>query len=219
MTHEYNTRTKKEAVVSNEALAKVEENIISTINCLKEEIINLKDIVIKRLQEENKKLREKCSKLENDVISNESSVNALEQYGRRNNIAVSGIPVHVSYRDLEETVISVLSDIEVNVSPNDVEACHRIGKPDSNKSKKAIACFLNRKHCKKALLNRRKLQNLVKEKHSFSQNTKAFINENLTVMNEKIAFNCRKLKRSGLVHACFTIDGIFRIKKSENSKP
>ena len=83
MTHEYNTRTKKEAVVSNEALAKVEENIISTINCLKEEIINLKDVVIKRLQEENKKLREKCSKLENDVISNESSVDALEQYGRR----------------------------------------------------------------------------------------------------------------------------------------
>ena len=79
--------------------------------------------------------------------------------------------------------------------------------------------FLNRKHCKKALLNRRKLQNLDKEKHSFSQNTKVFINENLTVMNENIAFNGRKLKRSGLVHACFTIDGIVRIKKSENSKP
>ena len=133
MTHEYNTQT-KEAVVSNEALAKVEENIISTINCLKEEILNLKDIVIKRLQEENKKVWEKCSKLENDVISNESSVNALEQYGRRNSIVVSGIPAHVSERDLEETVISVLSHIEVNVSPNNVEACDRIGKPDSSKS-------------------------------------------------------------------------------------
>ena len=133
MTHEYNTQTKKEAVVSNEAPAKVEENIISTINCLKEEIINLKDIVIKRLQEKNKKLREKCSKLENDIVSNESLVNALEQYGRRNNIVVSGISGHVSKRDLEETVISVLSDIEVNVSANDVEACHRIGKPDRNK--------------------------------------------------------------------------------------
>ena len=118
MTQEYNTRTKKETIVSNEALAKVEQNIISAINCLKEEIINLKDIVIKRLQEENKKLREKCSKLENDVISNESSVNTLEQYGKRNNIVASGIPAHVSESDLEETVISVLSDTEVNVSPN-----------------------------------------------------------------------------------------------------
>ena len=38
-------------------------------------------------------------------------------------------------------------------------------------------------------------------------------------MNENIAFNGRKLKWSGLGHACFTIDGIVRIKKSENSKP
>ena len=158
-------------IKTNEALAKVKENIISTISCLKEEIIKLKDIVMKRLQEENKKLQEKCSKLENDVISNESSVNALEQYDRRNNIVVSGIAAHVSERDLEETVISVLSDIEINVFPNDVEACHRIGKPDSNKSKKTIVHFLNRKHCKKALLNRSKLQNLDKEKHGFSQNT------------------------------------------------
>ena len=80
-------------------------------------------------------------------------------------------------------------------------------------------CFLNRKHFKKALLNRRKLQSLDKEKHSFSQNTKVFINENMTVVNENIAFNSRKLKWSGLAHACFTIDGIVRIKNSETSKP
>ena len=81
MTHEYNTRTKKDAVVSNEALDKVEENFISTINCLKKEIIELKDIAIKSLQKENK-LRQKCSKLENNIVSNEPSVNALERYGR-----------------------------------------------------------------------------------------------------------------------------------------
>ena len=51
------------------------------------------------LQEEKKKLQEKW---------------------RRNNIVVSGIPGHVSERDLEETAISMLSDIEVNVSTNDV---------------------------------------------------------------------------------------------------
>ena len=37
-------------------------------------------------------------------------------------------------------------------------------------------------------------------------------------MNENIALNGKKLKRSGLVHACFKIDGIVRIKKLENSK-
>ena len=38
-------------------------------------------------------------------------------------------------------------------------------------------------------------------------------------MNENVALNGRKLKWSGLGHACFTIDGIVRIKKLENSKP
>ena len=112
MTHEYKKRT-KEAVISNRASAKEEENIISTINCFKAEIINLKGILIKRLQEENKKLRKKCSKLKNYVVSNETSVYVLEQYVSRKNIIVSGIPGHVSERDLEETVISVLSEIEI----------------------------------------------------------------------------------------------------------
>ena len=38
-------------------------------------------------------------------------------------------------------------------------------------------------------------------------------------MNKTIAFNVRKLKWSGIVNACFTIDGIVGIKQSENSKP
>ena len=37
-------------------------------------------------------------------------------------------------------------------------------------------------------------------------------------MNENIVFNGRKLKQSRLVHVCFKINGIIRIKKSENSK-
>ena len=74
MTHEYNTQTKNEVVLSNKTLAQVEENIISTLNCLKEEIVNLKDIVMKGLQEENKKLRENAVQLENDGVFNEFSV-------------------------------------------------------------------------------------------------------------------------------------------------
>ena len=38
-------------------------------------------------------------------------------------------------------------------------------------------------------------------------------------MNEDIAFNGKKLEQRGLFQACFTIDDIVRIKKSENSRP
>ena len=38
----------------------LEANIINNINSLKDEIISLQDAVIKRLQEENERLRDKC---------------------------------------------------------------------------------------------------------------------------------------------------------------
>ena len=70
MFHDYNTRTKKKSVVSNDCLQTLEANIINNINRLKDEIISLKDTVIKRLQEENERLRDKCQQLENRVLSN-----------------------------------------------------------------------------------------------------------------------------------------------------
>ena len=63
MSHDYNTRTKKESVVSSECLQTLEGNIINNINSLKDEIISLKDTVIKRLQEENERLRVKYQQL------------------------------------------------------------------------------------------------------------------------------------------------------------
>ena len=38
-------------------------------------------------------------------------------------------------------------------------------------------------------------------------------------MNESIAYNCHKLKCNGLIHGCFSRDGIIRIKREERAKP
>ena len=46
-----------------------------------------------------------------------------------------------------------------------------------------------------------------------------FVIENLTPMNESIAFNCRKLKHSGLIHACYSRNGNVYIKENETSRP
>ena len=52
MSHDYNTRNKKKsAEMSQDSLDKLEKSIVQSINSLKDEIINLKDIVIKKLQD------------------------------------------------------------------------------------------------------------------------------------------------------------------------
>lgn len=157
------------------------ENIIKTINGLRDEIINMTVIVIRRLQEKNKNLRKKSNRLE-------FAVDVLEQYGRRNNTVLTGT-LNVSNNDLEDTLTSVLSDIGVNMGKNDIilfgildvsncdlkvtmnliisnitinvtgnniEACHRVGKPFKKyRSQKMTMHFVSRKISKKALLNKK----------------------------------------------------------------
>ena len=160
----------------------------------------MKDTLIKRLQQENERLRVKCQQLENRVALIESSHDSLEQYGRRNNLVISGIPDSVQDFDLESTVTSILSDTDVNVESREVEGCHRIGK-SNNGSKKTIIRFVNRKYYKKVLLNRKQLERIDLKKHHLVSDTRIFVNENLTMKNEHLAFNCRQLKKGTIYSA------------------
>lgn len=89
---------------------------------------------------------------------------------------------------------SILSYIDVNVESSEVADCHRTYKAN-NGSKKIIIRFTNRKYCKQALLNWKRLEALSYSKHQFGSGTKFFINENFTTRNGQPAFNCRQLKR------------------------
>ena len=140
--------------MSQDSLDKLEKSIVQSNNGLKDQIINLKDIVIENLQDENARLKETCGKLEKRVTILESNHNDLAQYGRRNNVVFSGIPENVPDNNLESTVISVLSDIDLQVEPRDIELCHRIGKPTS-KTQKTIVRFVNIKNCEKVLANKK----------------------------------------------------------------
>ena len=191
----------------------MENNILHSINSLKDEILNLKEIVIKNFQNENEKFRQKCKWLERPCAKYESDHNALAQYGHRNNVVLSGIPDYVSDDTLKESVISVLAEIDVFVEHKDIEACHRFGKADRQKSKKTIVQFLNKKKCKKVLSNKEKPGKID------CNDSKIFASKNLTSMNEWIAYNYCKLKWNGLIHGCFSKDGIIRIKCEERARP
>ena len=135
----------------------LEKKMTSRFDGLDNELLNLKDAIIKNLQVENERLRKKVNVLENKILTLESEHNSLEQYGRRNNIEITGIPDSVPDQKLEEKVVDILNEIIVNVSPKDTEACHRVG-VSKNSSKKTIVGFINRKHAKKALLSRKNLR-------------------------------------------------------------
>ena len=116
--------------------------ITDAINKLNEGITakleNNKDEIIQSLKNEGSSLQNRVSKLESQVrlledalINNEIKINNADQYSRRNNIVIQGIPQSVKSKDLEDKVINVL----------DIEACHRLGD-----SRKTIVRFVNRKY-------------------------------------------------------------------------
>ena len=72
----------------------------------------------------------------------------------------------VNVNQLEESVTEILTDIiNVNVASNDIEVCHRIGKKDTRiDSTKTIIRFVNRKHAKQTVYNKKKLSQVKKKK-------------------------------------------------------
>ena len=97
----------------------------------------------------------------------------------------------------------------MNISNSDIEACHHIGK-SKNLSKKTTVRFTNWKHAKK----RKGLININKSSLSLSSSDNIFINENLTPVNNKIAFHCRKLKCNGQIDKTYWRDGVIHIASS-----
>ena len=166
---------------------------MQNITNLKDEVINLKDAITKSLQDENKCLKTKVNVLENKIIDLEIQNNDVDQYRRRNNVEISGITQSVSDNRLQEKVADILKAIGVNITTNEIEACHRLGK----KKKNVIVRVINRKHCLKALQNKKKLKSIDKNAIGIP-NANLFISENLTPTNSKLAFNCQKLKRDGV---------------------
>ena len=216
MSHAYNTRNNssspntvenESALQTSDLILSLEKKLLSRFDGVDKELLNLKNVIIKNLQIENQRLRSKVNFLENKVIHLEINSNHLEQYGRRNNLEITGISDDVDDHSLEGKVIEVLKEVQVDVSSSDIEACHRISN-NKNSPKKTIVRFINRKHAKKALLNRK----ILRSNGNFN---KIYINENLTKANNFIAYNCRKLKRNGEIEKTYSRDGIIHISNNK----
>ena len=114
------------------------------------EIANLSDNV-KNLVSTNERLTSELtvvkninSILENRVLNPKKQLSKNEQYGRRNNVEISGISNQIPDQDLEEN-IKICQDSDINISPMDIEGCHRlpIGRNTTNTTKRVIVKFVN----------------------------------------------------------------------------
>jgi len=89
-----------------------------------------KEEIIDRLLKENQDLRSEIKSLKDELSKKgddklyERDVIDLQQYVRRNNIELCGVPDNVADNVLEKKVIEIAKLIGIKVVSNDIEACH-----------------------------------------------------------------------------------------------
>ena len=182
---------------------------------MNESVISIKNTIIDALKEDNAQLRNKVELLEKKLTEAEVSQNNFEQYKRKNNIEIQGIPSQISDEKLEEKVIEVFSAMNIAITKNNVEDCHRLGKS----SKSTTVQFVNREHCYAILSKKCETSKIYKSKLSFESNVKLYVSENLTPYNQHLAWKCRELKRSGVIHSSWSSKGIIKLRCTANEHP
>ena len=72
----------------------------------------------------SKTLQENLSSNNSRITDLERSLHKLEQYSRRECVKIAGIPRDIPHVILEDFVIKLLNKIGVNLTKNDLVACH-----------------------------------------------------------------------------------------------
>ena len=89
------------------------------------------------LKEENAQLKKRNRDLEEKNAKLDSQLNELEQYSRRQNLLIHGIPVpdNETNAEVEDKVLQVLKKIDITITKDAIDVVHRLrGKPDQSKS-------------------------------------------------------------------------------------
>ena len=98
------------------------------------------------LKVKNKKFSEDITYLYDQFYDIDVRLIDTEQYGRRHNLIISGIPEHIKQIHLEDTVLNIIASIGLPLSSYEVVGCHRLKKPSNSKfPAKTIIRFTNRK--------------------------------------------------------------------------
>ena len=144
-------------------------------------------------------INEKMNDLETVNMQLKLENNSLEQYGRRNNIRVVGIPEQEN-ESAEQTAQTVAETLNAklpntNLKRYDIDIAHRLGKKRDGKPRTVIMKFVSRMTRDNVFKNRKNLKG-----------SNIFINEDLTRINQNI-LTCVRVKMTDEVESAWSSNG------------
>ena len=139
----------------------------------------------------------------------EKQLSKNEQYGRRNNVEISGISNQVPDQDLQENIIKIYRDSDINISRMDIEGCQILpfGRNTTSTTKRVIVKFVTRKHSE-AMLQRKK---------DINSKNKVFVTHLLCPYYRFLWGKCKDLQRKFSISQVFCLGAVVTIRVTENS--
>lgn len=173
--------------------------------------LDVSNAKVEALETKNIELERRLAKMEDCYAVSAKTVDFLKselvkgrrkqiqdnQYGRLENIEISGIPAAASADDdsgLEDKVIKIAKEIGVNISARDISACHRL-----RGGKDTIIRFVNRKDADAMLSNASKLKDKDLSAVTGATRSKVYVNVNLSPDLKSMRWKTKRMKESGLV--------------------
>ena len=163
--------------------------------------------------EEVRKLNDSISKLHAELAVTKNVNNLLvtrlstlerqywanAQYSRRECLDIVGIPREVSGEVLEEKVLNIFGKLGCDISPDRIEACHRVGRTNDT----VIVKFSRRKYCQHIWNVKKDLKKLTLEDLELPGNSKLFINRSLCPYYNVLWSKSKKLHSLSKIHSFF----------------
>ena len=167
------------------------------------------------IKNENKNLAVEIINIYDQLYDVETRLIDMEQYNRRQNLIITGIPESISQNNLESTVIGVLRSIGLQISSYEIVGCHRLFKHKNSKyPAKTIVRFTNRQAAEFCIFNHKRL---IEVKSTIGMNLR--FQENLCESNETVLKWSRDLKKHNFIYDYYIRNGYIKIITKKDEKP
>ena len=139
--------------------------------------------------------------LKQQIDKLEDKVDDLEQLSRQNSVRINGIP-ESEREDTDQIIIKLAKEkLGRDLQTTDIVTSHRLGKPRPDKPRVIIARFVTHSTKTSLIKNGKRLKN-----------TNISVNEDLTQIRSKLAYEARTLQRAEKIQQTWTRDGTIYVK-------
>lgn len=145
----------------------------------------------------------------------ERKLDDLQQYSRKYNLEISGVPRNVNLTD-KEVVLSIAEELKVDINERDVDIVHRL---NSKKGTSPIIIRFTNYTAKQKLYKAKKHLRNKDWSLIFGESMTIYFNENLTQSRGKLYKEVRATVKAKKYYSCWTIDGKIFVKKTSEATP